>query len=66
MWAGLNSTVMVSLLIAFALVLLCAGVQGTEVEQSLFENFVSNFSKGYKDDVDARAVKFGVFQVYSF
>lgn len=36
------------------------------VEERLFENFLSNYSKSYWNDLDTRNTKFKVFQVLKY
>lgn len=46
-------------------VLLSTGIQATSVDELLFQSFVTNYSRSYKDEADTMSMKFKVFQVAS-
>ncbi len=56
------ATYLVFLVAAAAIV---EGVMAASVEEMLFQNFVSNYSKSYKDDPVIIGERFKVFQVSS-
>ena len=49
--------------IAVAAAALLHGVQTVSLEEMLFESFMSNYSRSYREDPVTRADKFRVFQV---
>ena len=51
--------------LASSLVLSSAAQDSLSLEWRLFESFVSNYSKSYRDDPSAKSLKFKAFQVWS-
>ena len=67
-WVGLaeevgGANVVEKMFLVALLFLLSASGESSVVEERLFESFLFNYSRAYKDDPHAKSLKFKVFQV---